>query len=235
MATFHSFSGVDMHAVFGDIQFGELQMVSYKSDREKAPVYVMGSSDPRTIARGKRLITGAVVFVVFERDSLLDAMNTHNKERKPFLSIEEQANFAENELRDNLNGGSYSAFNLPGKDYDSNLSGTNTGAQGSFNNTNNADSLRLATQQNARLGDQLLPFDITLVGANEYGKVTKMILHDVELMTEAGGVSIDDLVIEKQMSFIARAISNWNSIDRATGQSYKAPTVNTAAPAVTNV
>ncbi|RLA65744.1 MAG: hypothetical protein DRQ78_05010 [Epsilonproteobacteria bacterium] len=217
MATFHSFSGVDMHAVFGDIQFGELQMVSYKSDREKAPVYVMGSSDPRTIARGKRLITGAVVFVVFERDSLLDAMNTQNGDRKPYLSIEEQANFAGNELRDNLNGGSYSAFE--------GVDGTNTGQLFAAPDTrSNVNALALATQQNARLGDQLLPFDITLVGANEYGKVTKMIINDVELMSEAGGVSIDDLVIEKQMSFIARSISNWNSIDRATGQAYTAPT-----------
>jgi len=222
MATFHSFSGVDMHAVFGDVQFGELQMVSYKSDREKAPVYVMGSSDPRTIARGKRLITGAVVFVVFERDSLLDAMNTHNGNRKPYLSIEEQANFAGNDLRDNLDGGSYSAF--------TGVPGTNTGGLPANNVgtvTANANALALATQQNARLGDQLLPFDITLVGANEYGKVTKMIINDVELMTEAGGVSIDDLVIEKQMSFIARAISNWVSIDRATGEENRvAPTAN---------
>ena len=58
MATYNSFSGTDIHAVFGDTVFGDLQMVSYKSDREKAPVYTMGSPDPRTIARNKRLITG---------------------------------------------------------------------------------------------------------------------------------------------------------------------------------
>jgi len=215
MATFHSFSGVDMHAVFGDVQFGELQMVSYKSDREKAPVYVMGSSDPRTIARGKRLITGAVVFVVFERDSLIEAMNGRGDQHDPYLSIEETANFNNGNLKQNLRGGSFTAFQ-------GGPEGTNTGAI--------VDETALAVQNNARLADQLLPFDITLVGANEYGQVTKMIISGVELMSEAGGVSIDDLVIEKQMSFIARSISNWQvvrSSAQSDAQTQVAPTLNT--------
>lgn len=193
MATFHSFSGVDMHAVFGDVQFGELQMVSYKSDREKAPVYTMGSSDPRTIARGKRLITGAVVFVVFEKDSLLEVLNKATT--KPYLSKEETANHTALSIDGTLSGGSVSG-----------IDGTNTQS-----NVGAANALTEQTVQGARLADQLLPFDITLVGANEYGKATKMIIHDVELMSESGGISIDDLVIEKQMSFIARAISNWSN------------------------
>jgi len=215
MATFHSCSGVDMHAVFGDVQFGELQMVSYKSDREKAPVYVMGSSDPRTIARGKRLITGAVVFVVFERDSLIEAMNGRGDQHDPYLSIEETANFNNGNLKQNLRGGSFTAFQ-------GGPEGTNTGAI--------VDETALAVQNNARLADQLLPFDITLVGANEYGQVTKMIISGVELMSEAGGVSIDDLVIEKQMSFIARSISNWQvvrSSAQSDAQTQVAPTLNT--------
>jgi len=221
MATFHSFSGVDMHAVFGDVQFGELQMVSYKSDREKAPVYVMGSSDPRTIARGKRLITGAVVFVVFERDSLIEAMNRRDDSYNPYLSIEETANFANGSLSNELKqsggfGGSINAFGEP-------IPGTNT---------SRSSQTTLTKQQDARLADQLMPFDITLVGANEYGKTTKMIIEQVELMSESGGVSIDDLVIEKQMSFIARSISNWKETasDVAQSQTQVAPTVDGVGP-----
>lgn len=194
--TFHSFSGVDIHAVFNDVEFGEIQMVSYKADREKAPVYVMGSSDPRTIARGKRLITGAVVFVVFEKDSLLEVMRERTD--SPYLSNQETANYGEDGLSSAPAGGSNAVGNLS--------AGTNTGVVG--NNVNGTD---LVTQSQARLADQLLPFDITLVGANEYGKTTKMIINGVELMSEAGGVSIDDLVIEKQMSFIARSIKNWDN------------------------
>ena len=185
MATFQSFSGVDIHAVFGNTQFGEVQMVSYKSDREKAPVYTMGSADPRTIARGKRLITGAVVFVVFEKDSLLSIMNTEKGVNNPHLSNEETANYDTTGGFIGPDGGSRT------------LSGE--AAAGS-----------LTTPSAARLADQLLPFDITLVGANEYGNTTSMTIQGVELMSESGGISIDDLVIEKQMSFIARSIKNWD-------------------------
>ena len=64
------------------------------------------------------------------------------------------------------------------------------------------------------LHDQILPFDITLVAANEYGSVSKMIIHGVELMTAAGGMSIDDLVIEKQISFLAKRITDWSIVER---------------------
>jgi hypothetical protein len=73
----------------------------------------------------------------------------------------------------------------------------------------------LVSPTKARLSDQLLPFDITLVGANEYGHTTKMVIYGVEIMSESGGVSIDDMVLEKQMQFLARSISNWEAIDTA--------------------
>lgn len=206
--SFHSFSGVDIHAVFGDVEFGEIQMVSYKADRVKAPVYVMGSSDPRTIARGKRLITGAVVFVVFEKDSLLAVMN--NRGNDPFLSIQETANYNDTGNQAPA-GGSLSGFG--GKSAGG--GGTNTSANLNGGGTNtvaaNFGQSDLVKESKARLADQLLPFDITLVGANEYGKATKMIIQGVELMSESGGISIDDLVIEKQISFIARNLKTWDN------------------------
>lgn len=194
MATFHSFGGVDIHAVFGDVQFGELQMVSYKSDREKAPVYTMGSPDPRTTARGKRIITGACVFVVFEKDTLLEVMN--GRGRDPWLSKEENANYDEYFGNMAPAGGSNSLSGM--------IDGTNAGAPWT-------SATKMTEQTKARLADQLLPFDIVLVGANEYGKTTQMSIQGVEFMSEASGISIDDLVIEKQMSFIARHIQNWDN------------------------
>ena len=65
----------------------------------------------------------------------------------------------------------------------------------------------------ARLADQILPFDIVLVAANEYGHTTKMVIYGVEFTTESGGMSIDDIVIEKQHAFIARSVSNWMTMD----------------------
>lgn len=198
--TFTSYSGADIHAVFGDTIFGEIQMISYKQDREKAPVYTMGSADLRSIARGKRLITGACVFVVFDRDGLLEAINKDRKKtaQRPHISLEEVGQLnadtleASNEAKKAaLLGGSIST-----------ISGTDVKSLAGGKFTQQVDAYHL---------DQLIPFDITVVGANEYGSVSKMVFHGVELMTEAGGMSIDDMVLEKQVSFIARRISQWKS------------------------
>ena len=40
-----------------------------------------------------------------------------------------------------------------------------------------------------------------------------MVIYGVEIMSESGGVSIDDMALEKQMSFLARSVSNWEAID----------------------
>ena len=196
-ATFTSYSGADIHAVFGDIVFGEIQMISYKQDREKAPVYTMGSPDLRTIARGKRLITGACVFVVFDRDSLLSAMNTQaGLNGRPWINKDEIAMAGKSDMIKAAQklGGSIST--LQGKN--ANLSDNDT-----------ENDLAFTQQTEAFHLDQLLPFDITIVGANEYGAVSKMVIKGVELMTEAGGMSIDDMVLEKQVAFIARSIEQW--------------------------
>ncbi len=197
--TFSSFSGSDIHAVFGDTVFGEIQMISYKQDREKAPVYTMGSPDLRTIARGKRLITGACVFVMFDKDGLLAAMNEgNNKDRMPSISKDEIAMAGKSTI---------SKTGLS----DTNIAAAlDLGGTTSVLNRESYAKLDSFTEKvNAFHLDQLLPFDITVVGANEYGKVSKMVFKGVELMTEAGGMSIDDMVLEKQVAFIARSIEQW--------------------------
>lgn len=199
--TFSSFSGSDIHAVFGDTVFGEIQMISYKQDREKAPVYTMGSPDLRTIARGKRLITGACVFVMFDKDGLLTAMNEgNNKDRMPSISKDEIAMAGKSTI---------SKTGLS----DANIAAAlDLGGTTSVLNRESYAKLDSFTEKvNAFHLDQLLPFDITVVGANEYGKVSKMVFKGVELMTEAGGMSIDDMVLEKQVAFIARSIEQWTS------------------------
>lgn len=51
--TFTSFSGADIVATFGGKVIGELQQISYSVSREKAPVYTLGSSNPRSFSRGR--------------------------------------------------------------------------------------------------------------------------------------------------------------------------------------
>ena len=54
--------------------------------------------------------------------------------------------------------------------------------------------------------DQILPFDVTLAGANEYGAMAAAKILGIEILNEGSGVSIDDAVTEMQATFVARTI-----------------------------
>ena len=81
--TYTSFSGADIIATFTapgkkPTVIGELQAITYSVTREKAPIYTMGSPDPRSFSRGKRGIAGSLVFTVFDRDALINALGDAN-------------------------------------------------------------------------------------------------------------------------------------------------------------
>jgi hypothetical protein len=61
--------------------------------------------------------------------------------------------------------------------------------------------------------DQIPPFDVTLAAANEYGALAVMRIFQVEVLNEGYGVSIDDIVSEQQLTYVARQVINWQSID----------------------
>ena len=211
---YHSFGGVDIHAVLGDQVFGELQMVAYRLDRDKNLVFTLGSANARSIARGKRYISGSCVFVVFDRDSLLEAMDRQGNSTV-YLDKHETANYRRggagiNGLTDAGRQAARNGGTAVGNDII--VDPTKLTSTQSIQNT-------LVSPTKARLSDQLLPFDITIVGAPEYGFqfAKRLIIHGVEIMSEASGTSIDDLVIEKQMAFIAKNISDWVTLSDVGG------------------
>ena len=59
--------------------------------------------------------------------------------------------------------------------------------------------------------DQVLPFDITIAGSNEYGASTAMKIFGVEILSSGGGNSIDDAVNEQECKFVARSIEPWTA------------------------
>ena len=192
-STYTSFGGTDIVATFNNKVFGELQMVSYKIQREKAPVYTMGSVDPRSIARGKRMISGVCVFIIFDRDSLLASMTEDSD--KVYIGLDEIATYNSDVTAADAKAAISSGGSLR------TISG---------NTVTSAASLKRKVAP--VLGDQVLPFDITLYGVSEYGRAISMSITGVELMTEAGGVSIDDISLEKQIGFIARRVSPWKDV-----------------------
>lgn len=185
MKTFSSFSGADIVASFGNKVFGELQAITYAVQREVAPIYTMGSSEPRSFSRGKRGISGSLIFVIFDKEALLDTL-LKNLGANP----EEGRGFT---ATGNLSDEGPYGVNESGMD----RWNERTAANGGFANLN---------RTNIEYLDQFPPFNITISMANEYGQTSSMEVLGVQILNEGSGMSIDDMVIEKSCSFVARSI-----------------------------
>lgn len=243
---YRSLSGSEIHAVFGNIKFGDIQMIKYAVSRQKAPIYTMGSADMRAIARGPRSINGALVFSHLSTGGLVQAMS--NAGHKIFLSHDELANYNESyregktlseEQKSALRSGGTIGFQgVVSKEGLQSLSGNYTSAattaqtQGTQTQSN-FDPFAIGeainplanygSVTNAWLADQLPPFDITLIGVPETAgeEIQKksstfspqsLIIRGVEFVSESSGTSIEDLVIEKQMSWLARSLKDWHDV-----------------------
>ncbi len=73
------------------------------------------------------------------------------------------------------------------------------------------DTTLTSAGQNSQLAtpwysDQVLPFDVTLSGANEYGAMCAAKIYGLEILNEGMGISIDDAVTEMQATFVARVV-----------------------------
>lgn len=188
--SYNSFSGVDIRAVFGDKPIGTLQGISWSVTREKAPIYTMGEADPRAFARGKRGIAGSMVFIQFDRHALLQEMKS--------------AKFWAD--KDSLKPDGLKGFISSG--------GLRTPASTAFEQENFGDAGNPRSDQDPAdpwFADQIPPFDITLAAANEYGGAAVMRIYGVEILNEGSGASIDDIVLEQQMTFVARALAPWST------------------------
>lgn len=61
-----------------------------------------------------------------------------------------------------------------------------------------------ATAFTSALLDQIPPMDITIVFANEYGYISRMALYGVEFVNEGQTMSIEDIITENAVNYIAR-------------------------------
>ena len=64
------------------------------------------------------------------------------------------------------------------------------------------------TQARAIYADELLPFDITISCANEYGNRAVTVIYGVEILNEGVGFSIDSPTSERAYTFVARAVDS---------------------------
>ena len=88
-------------------------------------------------------------------------------------------------------------------------SGSNTGA----GVTGKTPSDLVKEDVKPKYADELLPFDITITFANEYGNKAVTVLYGVELLNEGMGFSVDSLTTEKAYTFICRSVDTLKAIN----------------------
>lgn len=195
--TYTTFSGCDIVCTFGNQVIGELQAVSYSVSREKAPVYTMGSAEPRSFSRGKRGIAGTLVFTVFDRDALIEAL----KSQENYNTVKRIG--AASEL------GNTSTDPMTIDTWDQIMTGALNGvSREEMPNT-------LLQEGEPHYADEIPPFDVTISFQNEYGQKAVLVIYGVEILNEGTGFSIDSVTTEKACTFVARKVDHMSKIEDA--------------------
>ena len=168
--TYSTFGGCDIVPVFNGKVIGEIQAITYSITREKVPVYTMGSAEPRSFSRGKRGIAGNLVFISFNRDALLAELgditiSKYKANDAAFLADKNAAQFISIEQWD-----AYMSDLASNKD--------TAGQVGTIGATNNL----VTDEAKCHYADEILPFDITISLANEYGNKAVTVIYGVEIL-----------------------------------------------------
>lgn len=219
-------TGTDIYVLVGNMIMVNVQGVSYSITRQKAPIYTMGSSDLRSIGRGKRGIAGSIIMTTFDRHALgsLQSQSTfaakigsfENSSANPFKNLGQSSPISA------VAGQTIQTAPVSTADASAQTvaelieSQTNLGQVVSDGSNTTDLGNQMAVEETPMYSDQLLPLDLTLVSATEYGTTMAMRIFGVEFLNEGAGVSVDDVSNELQLTFMARFISPWTPQERIT-------------------
>jgi hypothetical protein len=165
----------------------------------------MGSADPRSFSRGKRGIAGTLIFVVFDRHVILSALGGYREDGG--LMFQSDIDDIRPDFRDISSGSIPSSTPVAGTGSDNTPAAIVQNQESALTSVGSDQQLA-----GAWYADQIPPFDITLAAANEYGALAVMRIFGVELLNEGSGVSIDDIVLEQQHTYVARTILPWSPV-----------------------
>lgn len=200
-STYSSFGGADIVASFNGKIIGELQAISYSINREKVPIYTLGSAEPRSFSRGKRAIAGNLVFISFNRDALLAELGDSQKISK--YHGNDVYTFIEN------NEARFKSI----EEWDQYMSDL-ASPEGFIGGGETGGTVQALVNDSATpiYADELLPFDITISFANEYGQKAVVVLYGVELLNEGIGFSVDAITTEKAYTFVCRSVDTMKAV-----------------------
>lgn len=205
--TYSVFTGTDIYTMFQDQILSTMQGLSYSITRQKAPIYTMGSPDPRAFARSKRGIAGSMIMTTFDRHCLSSFMKDSEFAAKKGSIEASNANPYKKEIGEMHEVGDFEGTIQSMNPTDVNAALTTSINQSLSEGKGYAESMSVVDVP--MFTDQLLPFDVTLMGSNEYGIASTMRVFGLEILNEGSGISIDDTSNEVQMTYIARLISPW--------------------------
>ena len=165
----------------------------------------MGSADPRSFSRGKRGIAGTLIFLVFDRHALISTFGQDvdaENAAQQLLFLSDVDDIRPESIVTSPETGALGA-QLQGAAIGAGI----TGAESQLSGVG-SDQEVVAPW----FSDQIPPFDITLAAANEYGSLAVMRVYGAEILNEGYGVSIDDIVSEQQLTYVARTLIGWRPV-----------------------
>lgn len=183
----------------------------------------MGLADPVSMGRSKRGIAGSIIMTMFDRHALADIMHAstfaakkgsyETTDANPYKTLDESKPFADLYGETLQTTSATNQFDGTGQeiilDQQYNV-GSNVSTQ-----SRNLGSY-VSESSTPMYADQLLPFDVSMVGANEYGQNAAMRMYGLEILNEGYGASVDDVSNEMQMTYLAKFISPWVPQERTT-------------------
>ena len=211
---YQAFSGANIYAVVGDRRLGTLQAVTCSITRETAALYGMGDPNPKAFVQGKRGIAGTLVFTQFDRHALMGDVFSDSF-NKPLA--QQNALFQSRFLRTDLDSGKAGATDsllngapIASRNFDasfgSQIDVNPTGALNSDIKSQLTTLYGLVSQQRVIYSDQIPEFDITVSMINEAGDVAFAVIGGVKLVNEGWGYTMDDLVSEMALTYVARKV-----------------------------
>lgn len=198
--TYASIGGCDIIAVMNGVECGSLQAISVSVSREKMPLYIMGRSDPVGYSRGKRGIAGSMVGIVFNQSWLMHTIRGNSDTSGAEAGTVFWASNRDFRQFQRIQGS-------PTTDRF-----TDSQRQLANGDGNAVTFYTGRTRQNAWYADQLLPFNTVITGANEYGGGMAKSIIGVEILNEATGSSVDDIMIDESHTYLAVGVTPWMSL-----------------------
>jgi len=231
-----SFAGADIQVLAEDIRLGDLQAISVSVSREKGPIYVLGSATPVSFSRGKRGIAGTLQFAVFDREAWYNIMygteENHIATYARKLTEIQIPGMQYNNVP--LAPGGRSDIVGTG---DSPIPGAGGSAPGTVYGTTYTSSVPLSTasgglpyevgaagpsdeniweigvaESYCQYPDQIMPFDISITGQNEYAQMTVARVFGSELLNMGSSINTDDLDLAETYTYIAAAYQGFKPI-----------------------